>query len=346
VAVLPSRGADRPRLERTALSAARAYAASVHATLEVQSAPQSSAAELTAARQALMAGSFDDAVRRFDHALEAAAEAPDRVGDWSALLSAQVTRASLAMARGEMGRARSLISRALRYDPSFHLAAGERNPQMQAIVDDLRPQLAVDRPVEAAELGGVCSRADVVLVGRSVDAERMQVLRFDRCKEVARAFLRYDGATDELVQAMRSVPLADTRPAAAATTATPRSTSDRGDGRGLRIGGGVAIGLGLALLVPGIYFAVDSDQRKNGLADGCTPATPCAGSLVHERKDAYTRSAAIGGTLTALGLGAALVGVVVEVIGVRRGHATERARAMTFPVPIAGGATWTWRTTF
>jgi hypothetical protein len=156
---------------------------------------------LQRAHRLAASGALDDAAAVFDAALDTASHAPSRVADSAELVSAHVTRASIALARGEPARAEELLERVLRFDPGFALLPAEDSPRLRRAVDEARRKLGAQPELRAADLGQSCAgEGGVLVVARSLGADRAELLRFDDCKPTTTAALR--GDDDQLAAAL------------------------------------------------------------------------------------------------------------------------------------------------
>jgi hypothetical protein len=161
------------------------------------------ATTLARAQELAAAGSIDEAARLLDGALEAGARAPHLYANSDALVSAHVTRASIALARGEDALAAALLGRLLRWDPAFALADGEDTPRLSAALAATRKQLGETPALRPEDLGGLCA-VDELLVARPLGGGRVEVQRLARCKPLASAVVR---DVDENVLPLLGVPL-------------------------------------------------------------------------------------------------------------------------------------------
>jgi hypothetical protein len=171
---------------------------------------------LAQAQELASAANLDEAARLLDTALEAAARAPHRFADSDALIAAAVTRASIALARGEPPIAARWLEQLLRWAPTLTLTPDEESPRMRAALAAARTRLGPHPELRREDLGGLCA-VDELLVARPLGPARIEVLRLRDCKVVATAVV---AALDESV-----LPLLDVAPAAnpASTPATPAS---------------------------------------------------------------------------------------------------------------------------
>jgi hypothetical protein len=221
--VAPTRRADAVALRDQAARVTRLLASRVGANvLPVDAeASEEELAILQRAQRLAASGALDDAAAVFDAALEAAAHAPARLGDSAELVSAHITRAAIALARGEAGRADELIERVLRFDPGFALLPSEDSPRMRRAVDETRRRLGPQPELRASDLGQRCGgEASVLVVARALSAERAELVRFDDCKATKTAALRVGTDDEDLVTALLS-PAERHRLIAAALPAVP-----------------------------------------------------------------------------------------------------------------------------
>jgi tetratricopeptide (TPR) repeat protein len=185
----------RARVDAVAAALARRLGAAVASHLRGEDAALARGRELAAR------GDLDGAARALDPALDAAAEAPHRVGDPALLVAAHVARASIALARGEDRKADRVFERLLAYDPGFALADGERSPRASAALAAARQRLATIPELRVALLGDSCSEG-VLVVGRVLASGSIELTRFDGCRRVARVVAAGSESTAELAAAL------------------------------------------------------------------------------------------------------------------------------------------------
>jgi hypothetical protein len=277
-------------------------------------APLALSQSLARARERMRAGAFDEAARLFDDALEAGARAPHRITDGASFITGHVLRTSIALARGEVGKARLLLARALTYDPTLALDPAEKNPQLAMVFEGVRRQLGTEPLVEGGDLGEACRAASIVLIGRGLSDGSLLIDRFDRCRKVAEAKVSAsDPSRDEqAIAPLTQVEAPTDRPSAPPPPAPPPRW-----GRGPVIAGALLVGLGAGLTGAGLYFAVDAAQRHDHLQEGCTVSTPCDGATVRDRKDGYDRATIAGAVLAPVGVAVLVAGTVLTVVGVK-----------------------------
>jgi hypothetical protein len=318
---LPTRtvdAAERARLAEVASSTARRLGSTLAAPDRGGAALEE---QLARAKRLMMQGALDDAAAVLDPVL--AETALDRMdasaqSEW---IAAAIRRASIALARGEMGQARQLLVRLVRYDPQFELGAGENTPPLHAALLDVQKQLGADPPIDPAELGVACHAADVVLVARA-SQKGAQIVRFDDCKEVARATLAAD--IEQVAEALARVE----RPRPA--RAEPRPS------RAMLIAGPSTAAVGLALASAGIYFAVHAVSREHSIDGQCTTASPCQGSDLQKWVSDYDASRISASVLLPLGAAALVTGTVLLIVGMKR----ERAFRAFAVAPASVAGTW------
>jgi hypothetical protein len=157
------------------------------------------AAMLTRADELAAQGALDAAARVLDDGLEIGARAPHRFAASQVFVGAHVTRARIALARGETSRAALLFERLLRWDPTFALRAEEASPRLDKALAEARRALGAAVPLRPQDLGEACALADVVVVARSLGLKRYELLRFDACRPRARAVVGTQGDDHLLV---------------------------------------------------------------------------------------------------------------------------------------------------
>jgi tetratricopeptide (TPR) repeat protein len=185
----------RARVDAVAAALARRLGAAVASHLRGEDAALARGRELAAR------GDLDGAARALDPALDAAAEAPHRVGDPALLVAAHVARASIALARGEDRKADRVFERLLAYDPGFALADGERSPRASAALAAARQRLPTIPELRVALLGDSCSEG-VLVVGRVLASGSIELIRFDGCRRIARVLAAGSESPAELAAAL------------------------------------------------------------------------------------------------------------------------------------------------
>jgi hypothetical protein len=175
--MLPTRNVQ-PEAQRRLKLVAQAVADRTGLKLETRPAIEIET-RLGRAQSLFLAAAVDQAAPLFDAVLEDGAQSPHRIASPEAFVSAHLTRASIALARGEDERAEELLRRVLRYDPSFVLRQAERSPPLEKALAGARHKLT--GPLGASDLGQACADANVLVVG-SGDV----VYRFDRVDEGGR----------------------------------------------------------------------------------------------------------------------------------------------------------------
>jgi hypothetical protein len=321
---LPTRRIDTA--ERTRLkSIAAAVAKQLGATLISAPAAPGLRESVAHARSLMVQGALDDAAALLDRTL--AERSIDRLdaddqADW---IAGTVRRVSLALARGEVGRARQLLARLLRFDPGFALAPGENTPPLRAALADVRSELGIAPPIPPADLEPACRSADVLLVARAMSTG-VQVIRFDACAEIARAEL--EGG-----------PIAIAELAHSQAAAPPRAHA-RKNGRVELIAGAALAVAGLALASTGSYFAERAASREAAIDRDCTVASPCASPDLHAWIDEYDTARIAASALLPIGAAALAAGSALLVLGARRHRGpTTRALAPAHPHALLE-ATW------
>ncbi len=213
---------------------------------------------------------FDEAAVAFDELIGRALRAPQRVDAPAQLISSMVARISIAIARHEPRRASELLDRLLRFDPAVSLPADEDEPGIHAQLQIARKKLGPQPTIGADELGAACRAADVLVVARTLEGGRVELTRFDDCRQVAR--IEIVGGDDHAAAAALapstlphgSVELTPANPPAVAhevdssnAVATPPVDlpARRSNARAERIAGWATIGVGAGALVLGATFA-------------------------------------------------------------------------------------------
>ena len=189
-AALPSRAPQArsllPRAERVALGLLRSLSGSAAPAAGRPELAADTAAVLARGRELYRSGSLDQAARVLDEGLETAAREPHRFGASDVIVTAQVARVSIALARGEAERADLLLERLLRWDPTFAPARSERSPRLKEAIDAVRRRLSPTPALRPQDLAGACALADVLVVARPARGGRIELARFDQCRPVAR----------------------------------------------------------------------------------------------------------------------------------------------------------------
>jgi hypothetical protein len=275
----------------------------------VAAVPRSFAEPIKRARELLYAGSIDEAMVDLDRVLDAAERAPESISadETADVIAAHVLRATIAVARGEIARARSLLLRLLIWDPSFELLPGEKNPQIQAALADVRT-VAAPPAIGPSALGQACQSGEVILVVRRGPGGRLEFARFDRDAVSCHVVADVSAVPDQDVTAR----LAEAPPARSATPSADRS------GRRQEISGAVLLAAGAATAAVGIYFAVDAATRLSDIGRACTATRPCQEASVSNSDDAYRRSTIVGSVLVPIGVLALVSGSVLTRLGTRR----------------------------
>jgi hypothetical protein len=188
-AALPSRAPQArallPRAERVALGLMRSLAGAAAPASERPELAADTAAVLARGRELYRSGSLDQAARVLDEGLETAAREPHRFGASEVIVTAQVARVTIALARGENERADLLLERLLRWDPTFSPADGEGSPRLAEAIGAVRKRLPTPA-LRPEDLAGACALADVLVVARPARGGRIELFRFDQCQLVAR----------------------------------------------------------------------------------------------------------------------------------------------------------------
>jgi hypothetical protein len=256
---------------------------------------------VTRARRLMAQVALDEAATLLDGIIEEGARAPAQVSDPPSLIAAYVLRISIAVARGELERTRTLFARLLAYDPGFELLPDEDTPPMHAALMNARGQLGDVPKLDADDLGESCRATDVVIVGRMLRGE-VELSRYDDCHLVAQTS---ESADDALVAAL-AVPRAEL------PAAVPRG---RPSGRAKIIAGAVLAGVGVALTATGIYFAADAAARENGIGDDCAP---CTAAQYQTRGSAFMGSEIAASVLLPIAAAALVSGTTLLIVGRRQ----------------------------
>ena len=263
------------------------------------------------AQASFLAGRLDDAAREFDSALAEAESAPHRLASGAELITAHMTRASIALARGERALAQHLLERALRYDPGLTLTVTEENPALATALADARTRLPMPPPISSTDLGALCEGERLLVVGRALGVDSIEWSRVDGCRNVATVVLPA-GTSDEEVASL----ILDPTAGSSRKEITPRrprrlwplAVGTSAAGLGLAISGSVLVGLA----------AQEYDQLKRG----CGVDATCHASLTSD----WNARENAGWALLGIG-GAALVGGVIWAIVDAKRHSQRLAQA-------------------
>jgi hypothetical protein len=266
---------------------------------------------LERARALAIAGKLDGAAALLDTVLDEGERAPERVADPSAFIAGQVRRVSIAIARREVARARSLLSRLLRYDPTFIPTSDEDSPQLSHLLAEVRRPLSAAPVLDAADLGDACHLVDVLIVARIPN----ELSRFDNCRLVAQAST---GSDEEVVETLSRV--------------VPPSVFAERRSRGKVIAGAVVAAAGVVLAATGIYFAATAASRANHIADNCSSAAPCPLGELSRRGDAYDSAKISAAVILPIGAAALATGAALYLVG--------RKQARHHFALGTGSATW------
>jgi hypothetical protein len=329
---LPSRSADPKVLGDRALQVAGLVAERLGGHVARSERPLDLAARIKKGRQLIYTGAIDEAMAVLDSALDDAAKMPHRIAreDAGDLIAAHFVRATIAVAKGEVARARTLLQRLLQDDPSVELQPSEKNPQVQAALTDLRRQSSAPS-IEESTLGDACKGAEVVIVARASTRTSAEIVRFDRngasCRRVAQITVSLS-TTDEDPRAADA--LAKSPPARLAAVGAERSSRTK------LIVGAVLLAAGVAIAATGIYFAVDADHKLSNIGTSCTASAPCMPPNVNSLDDAYHRSTIAASVLVPVGVAALVAGGVLTALGAKHRQLTVAGG------PIPGGALLAW----
>jgi tetratricopeptide (TPR) repeat protein len=195
---LPSRRND-PAAQSRAAKVAETLAAREQLRA-VATVPLDLGVRFTRARAFYKAGKLDQAAAALDEAIGEGARDPERLSQANEWVSAKVLRISMALARGEAEQARRLFARLLRYDPTFELTASESRPQVTSAFDELRRQLGDRLPLFPEDLGEACRAADVLIVGRVLAQDTVEIFRFDGCVLTAQSRIPVGMSNEEASQ--------------------------------------------------------------------------------------------------------------------------------------------------
>ena len=335
--VLPSRAPlASERVHRIALRTVQRMGGSLAEDVR----PLALGERLARARLFAQSGALDEAATIFDSVIEEGARSPHRIStaESAEFIAAHVRRATIALARGEMPRARMLLSRMLRYDAAVDLQPLEKNPQNQAVLADVRKQLGSHPALDASDLGDACQAATVLLVARRQTPSGFLIDRFDHCEQVAEVVVNDSESEEQVVTTLAKLPV---RISITALTPAPpprpllRNRSDR-TGRAKIIAGALVAAAGVALAGAGVYYAVRAKERADDIQGGCTASAPCLGIDIEHREDAYRGAAITGGVLVPMGALALVTGCVLAAVGIKQ----DRAHTTVAVTP--GGAVIGW----
>ncbi|MFH0899150.1 MAG: hypothetical protein V2A73_00835 [Pseudomonadota bacterium] len=287
--VLPCRGEDTVAMESLANRVAVSLARRLRGTSESRIKPESLDVSLALRRGQHLAesGRLDESASVLDSALEDGAERPYLVNDPAGFITAHLTRAMIAIARGEHSRAERLLERALSYEPALSLQPTENTPSLHAALERVRGRLESPSELEAAHTGTACDLADVVVVIRllEVDDDRrrstLELVRFDGGQPVAQVRGSLTSNAEELARLLADPSSADARarqPARSArlglaesgSAAEQRSSRDR---RRWWLGALAGAGLAVAGVGGGLAYSVDDDYQR--LRDSCGVTQSC-----------------------------------------------------------------------
>ena len=332
--VMPSRGAEASWTQ-VATRIAESIAHRLSGKLAPAAWPLRLHDRLARARQQALSGALDAAANLLDSALEEGARAPERLFELGDFVDGHLRRISIALGRGEMAKARSLLSRLYRYDPRFTLEPVERSPQLEAALEEVRKSLGPDPQLEVGDLGEGCADEILIVVRRanrppaSGGGRGLELLRLDSCQLVARTQL------DDS---------ADVESAAAELARTPWARASLGRnlraGRTQKIVGPILATLGAAAEIAGVYYAVLAGLRASNINQNCTTMAPCTGTELHKRSDAYQSAGIAGGLLVPVGAALLVSGAVFTTLGLRR-----EKRSVAFSL-VPGSAWISWRQDF
>jgi hypothetical protein len=274
-----------------------------------------------------LAGSLDEAASLLDGALEDAERAPGRTVGGPELVDAYIQRAVIALARGEQERLERVLAQLLRDDPAIELTAAEASPQLRDALAAAR-QRAGETPVLAAgDVADACEHlADVVVIGRAVEPDRVQLVRYDACQRVADVTIAATTPVDAHAVATLSGPRARLSASVHAeenarelATGPVRRLSPRQHEE--RVFGVASLATGVALAIPATYFAVHAASLRSHLNDNCAP---CEASVLQQRGDAIHRADLETGVLFSVAGAAVITGVVLAYLGFREESVAPR----------------------
>jgi hypothetical protein len=219
--------------------------------------------KLGEARALAIGARFAEAVALFDATLADGTRRPGNLTDPAAFVTAHVTRASLALARGDAARADDLMARVQRWDPGLALLPSEDSPRMRATLDRVRSLAGAEPAVRPEDLGESCRDADVLVVARALAGGKIDLLRFDHCRPITPFTLAQ--APPERRAIVAEVPLAPVREA-------PRPTHRPSLWPWVTAGGGVALVVTGALLADSVGADYEALQKGCGRTQSCVPA--------------------------------------------------------------------------
>jgi hypothetical protein len=315
------------RVERVTEEVARAIGGALVPADDPNRQPIELVAPFERAKSLARRAMFDEAAVAFDELIGRGLRAPQRVDAPAQLISSMVARISIAVARHEPRRAAELLDRLLRFDPAVSLPADEDEPGIHAQLQLLRKKLGPQPTIGADELGAACRAADVLVVARTLDGGRVELTRFDDCRQVARTELV--GGDDHAAAAALApttlahgaVELTPANPPAVAheldsanAVSTPPvdSRSQRSNARAERIAGWATIGVGAGALVLGATFAGLAKATSDDITHPAAGAVWSAG--LQDRLHVYE---ALDTAFFVLGGVAIVAGSVVEIFGHR-----------------------------
>jgi hypothetical protein len=201
---LPSRGEEAVKVEERARRIAGRLAAA-HGGRMADPAPSATAADiatmLARADELSAQGDLDEAAKVLDDGLEVGVGAPHRFAASRVFVGAHVTRARIALARGESDRAGALFERLVRWDPTFGLEKAEASPRLEKALRGARARVGSPPALRPEDLGEACALADVIVVARALGAQRYEFARIEGCRERARAVVG-PGGDDALLRAL------------------------------------------------------------------------------------------------------------------------------------------------
>jgi hypothetical protein len=347
---LPGRNNDAlaTRVERVTEEIARTIGGTVVPADDPSRKPIELVAPFERAKSLARRAMFDDAAVAFDELIGRALRAPQRVDAPAQLISSLVARISIAIARQEPRRASELLDRLLRYDPAVSLPAEEDEPGIHAQLQLARKKLGPQPSIGAEELGAACRAADVLVVARTLDKGRVELSRFDDCRQVARTEI-LDGDEHAAASALATSStasgavesMASERPPLASKVDPPKmvpaprdtpSSQRPSNAHAERAAGWATIGVGAGALVLGATFVGLAKATSDDITHPATGAV-WSGSLqdrLHVYEGLDTAFFVIGGV-------AIVAGTVVEILGHRHSRSAGQSRIAptTNPVRIA-----------
>jgi hypothetical protein len=177
--VLPTRRGDVAQLEALAARLAKAVARRVGGEVVAVAPSAELASRLQRARALALDAKLDEAAATYDLVLDTADRDPVQL-DARELIAAHVTRAQIALARGETARAQALLERLVVWDGDFAPTADEATPVIHDALTHVQPQTAQDALV-AEGVATACEHADTTIVVRTTRGGGLQIARFDGC---------------------------------------------------------------------------------------------------------------------------------------------------------------------